>query len=72
MLGVKRIERVLPTGTSLTVVGEVCNVDSYYLDGSITYHFISPRLIGFTYIKDLYVENNQMLFKQQLAGFFLQ
>lgn len=24
MLGVKRIERVLPTGTSLTVVGEVC------------------------------------------------
>lgn len=23
MLGVKRIERVLPTGTSLTVVGEV-------------------------------------------------
>ena len=25
MLGVKRIERVLPTGTSLTVVGEVWN-----------------------------------------------
>lgn len=25
MLGVKRIERVLPTGTSLTVVGEVCH-----------------------------------------------
>jgi hypothetical protein len=27
MLGVKRTERVLPTGTSLTVVGEVVSID---------------------------------------------
>lgn len=26
MLGVKRIERVLPTGMPLTIVGEVCRI----------------------------------------------
>lgn len=30
MLGVKRIERVLPTGMPLTVVGEVCRILSVF------------------------------------------
>lgn len=40
MLGVKRIERVLPTGTSLTIVGEV--VLAYNI---LNYNLSSPLLL---------------------------
>lgn len=41
MLGVKRIERLLPTGTPLTIVGEVC----LYLECRIVYFHIIEKFI---------------------------